>query len=71
MGRSQAKLKPMDASMYPMLDPNRWYDVVPLFPGVTQRMVNLKGDRLTRITTTRGPVTVKGEHFEFRHAVEA
>ncbi|MGH7657464.1 MAG: hypothetical protein ACREL6_04450 [Gemmatimonadales bacterium] len=70
MGRSQAKLKPMDASLYPALDPNRWYDVAPLFPGVTQRMVNLGGDRLTRLNTPKGMVTVKGEHFEFRHQVE-
>jgi hypothetical protein len=46
--------------------------VVPIFPGVTQRMVNMAGERLARIATPRGFVTLRAEHLEFRSAdVEA
>ena len=36
------------------LDPSVWYQVVPIFPGVTQRMVNMAGERLARLATPRG-----------------
>jgi hypothetical protein len=50
------------------LDPTVWYQVVPIFPGVTQRMVNMAGERLARLSTPRGFVTMKAEHLEFRSA---
>ncbi|MGI8817918.1 MAG: hypothetical protein ACR2HW_02165 [Gemmatimonadales bacterium] len=54
------------------LDPANWYQVVPVFPGVTQRMVNMAGERLTRLATPRGFMTVRADHLEFRSAgVEA
>ena len=53
---------------YPELDPAAWYDVAPIFPGVTQRMVNLAGDRLARLATPRGFLILKAEHLEFRPA---
>jgi hypothetical protein len=39
---------------------------VPIFPGVTQRMVNMAGERLARLATPRGFVTLRAEHLEFR-----
>jgi hypothetical protein len=42
--------------------------VAPIFPGVTQRMVNMAGERLTRLSTSRGFVILRAEHLEFRPA---
>ncbi|MGE0352932.1 MAG: hypothetical protein AB7Q69_06780 [Gemmatimonadales bacterium] len=70
MARCQARLKPIDAFAYPYLHPDRWYDVMPLFPGVTQRMLNFNGDRITRLETADGYVTVKASHLEFRYNLE-
>jgi len=66
MARLQAQLKPEHKSQYPGLRGETWYDVAPLFPGVTTRSVNLAGDRLTRLFTGRDHVTVKAEHLDFR-----
>ncbi len=66
MPRTQARVKPMDAHHYPRLQPDIWYGVTPIFPGVTQRMVNLAGERLARLETPPDYTTVKAEHFEFR-----
>ena len=65
MPQTRARVKPMDSIHYPGLSINRWYPVAPLWPGVTQRMTNLLGERLARIETDRGPATVKASHFEF------
>jgi hypothetical protein len=65
MARTRARVKPMDSMNYPGLNLNRWYEVAPLWPGVTQRMTNLLGERLARIETPQGPTTVKASHFEF------
>lgn len=62
----QARLKDEHKRRYLDLDPTTWYQVVPIFPGVTQRMVNMAGERLARIATPRGFVTVKADHLEFR-----
>jgi hypothetical protein len=68
----QARLKAEHKRRYLDLDSTVWYQVVPIFPGVTQRMVNMAGERLARISTPRGFVTLKAEHLEFRPAdVEA
>jgi hypothetical protein len=50
------------------LDPTAWYQVVPVFPGVTQRMVNMAGERLARLATPKGFVTIRADHLEFRSA---
>jgi hypothetical protein len=35
---------------------------------VTQRMVNMAGERLARLATPRGFVTLRADHLEFRSA---
>jgi hypothetical protein len=67
MPLTRARVKPMDSMNYPGLSINSWYPVCPLWPGVTQRMVNLLGERLARIETPSGPTTVKAAHFEFEY----
>lgn len=68
----QARLRPEHKRRYQDLDPATWYQVVPVFPGVTQRMVNMAGERLARLATPRGFTTVRADHLEFRSAgVEA
>ncbi len=64
----QARLRPEHKRRYLDLDPTDWYQVVPVFPGVTQRMVNMAGERLTRLATPRGFMTVRADHLEFRSA---
>jgi hypothetical protein len=64
----QARLKAEHKRRYLDLDPAVWYQVVPIFPGVTQRMVNMAGERLARLSTPRGFVTIKADHLEFRPA---
>ena len=67
----EARLKSEHQRTYPELNPSAWYAVVPVFPGVTQRMVNLAGERLTRLATPRGYLIVKAAHLDFRYADEA
>ena len=62
----QARLRSEHQRKYPDLNPSRWYDVAPIFPGVTQRMVNMAGERLARLSTPRGFVILRAEHLEFR-----
>ena len=64
----QARVRPEHKRRYLDLDPADWYQVVPVFPGVTQRMVNMAGERLTRLATPRGFMTVRADHLEFRSA---
>ena len=64
----QARIKAEHKRRYMDLDPTAWYQVVPIFPGVTQRMVNMAGERLARLSTPKGFVTLKAEHLEFRPA---
>ena len=64
----QARLKEEHKRRYLDLDSTVWYQVVPIFPGVTQRMVNMAGERLARLATPRGFVTIRAEHLEFRPA---
>jgi hypothetical protein len=66
MAGVQARLRNEHQRKYPDLSPSRWYDVAPIFPGVTQRMVNMAGERLTRLMTPRGYVILRAEHLEFR-----
>jgi hypothetical protein len=62
----QARLKSEFQRKYPDLSGSVWYEVAPIFPGVTQRMVNMSGERLTRLATPRGYVIVRADHLEFR-----
>ena len=64
----QARVREEHRRRYMELDPANWYQVVPIFPGVTQRMVNMAGERLTRLATPRGFMTVRADHLEFRSA---
>jgi hypothetical protein len=66
----QARLRNEHQRKYPDLNPSRWYYVAPIFPGVTQRMVNMAGERLCRLSTPRGYVILRAEHLEFRPAPE-
>ena len=68
MAGVQARLKEEHKRRYLDLDPTVWYQVIPIFPGVTQRMVNMAGERLARLATPRGFVTIRAEHLEFRPA---
>jgi len=62
----QARLKPEHSLRYPRLSPQIWYEVSPIFPGVTTRRVDIFGRRITRIKTARDYETVQAAHFEFR-----
>lgn len=62
----QARLRSEHKRRYLDLDPTVWYHVVPVFPGVTQRMVNMAGERLARLSTPKGFTTVRADHLEFR-----
>lgn len=64
----QARLRSEQQRKYPDLSPSRWYSVAPIFPGVTQRMVNMAGERLTRLATPRGYIILRADHLEFRPA---
>ena len=44
MAGVQARLRSEHQRKYPDLGPSVWYDVAPIFPGVTQRMVNMAGN---------------------------
>jgi hypothetical protein len=65
----QARVKSEHRPRYPELRAETWYDVVPLWPGLTTRMVNLAGERLARLRVGSEHVTVLGEHLDFRPAV--
>jgi len=64
----QARVREEHKRRYQDLDSTSWYQVVPVFPGVTQRMVNMAGERLARLATPRGFTTVRADHLEFRSA---
>jgi hypothetical protein len=64
----EARLREEYKRMYRDLNAGAWYQVVPIFPGVTQRMVNMAGERLARLATPRGFITMRADHLEFRSA---
>jgi hypothetical protein len=64
----EARLREQYKRVYRDLDSVTWYQVIPIFPGVTQRMVNMAGERLARLATPRGFVTMRADHLEFRSA---
>jgi hypothetical protein len=71
MSGVEARVREEYKRMYRDIDPSVWYQVVPIFPGVTQRMVNMAGERLARLATPRGFLTLRAEHLEFRSAAES
>ena len=68
MSGVEARLREEYKRIYKDIDPTAWYQVMPIFPGVTQRMVNMAGERLARLATPRGFVTMRADHLEFRSA---
>ena len=66
MAGVQARVRSEHQRKYPDLNATEWYDVAPIFPGVTQRMVNMAGERLTRLSTPRGFQIIRADHLEFR-----
>jgi hypothetical protein len=66
MADMQARLKPEFSLRYPRLSAGVWYDVSPIFPGVTVRRVDIFGRRISRLKTARDFETVQAAHFEFR-----
>jgi len=66
MSDMQARLKPEFSLRYPRLSAGVWYDVSPIFPGVTVRRVDIFGRRISRLKTARDFETVQAAHFEFR-----
>ncbi|HEV2290374.1 MAG TPA: hypothetical protein VGR60_00880 [Gemmatimonadales bacterium] len=62
----QARLKPQVAQKYSGLNSVTWYDVDPLWAGVTERNMNLLGQRMTRLRTGKDHTTVMAEDLEFR-----
>ena len=64
----EARVKPEHQVRYPELHANGWYEVVPLWPGLTERMTNLRGERLARLRVDGIIHTVRNDHFEFRRA---
>lgn len=70
MSDMQARLKPEYSLRYPRLSPGVWYEVAPIFPGVTVRRVDIFGRRIARLRTSRDYETVQAGHFEFRPRAE-
>ena len=66
MAGVQARVRAEHERKYADLKANVWYDVAPIFPGVTQRMVNMAGERLARLSTPRGFLILRADHLEFR-----
>ena len=62
----QARLKPQFAQKYTGLNSVTWYEVDPLWPGLTDRNTNLMGQRMTRLRTGKDHTTVLAEHLDFR-----
>ena len=66
MPNMEARLKPEFTLRYPRLEHGVWYEVAPIFPGVTVRRIDMFGRRITRLKTVRDYETVQAAHFEFR-----
>jgi hypothetical protein len=62
----EARLKEEHRRKHPELNAYRWYPVVPLWPGLTQRTRNMAGQRLARLKTAHDFTMVLAEHLEFR-----
>jgi hypothetical protein len=62
----EARLKPEYRSYHTELSAFRWYPVVPLWPGLTQRTHNMSGHRLARLQTAQDFIMIRADHLEFR-----
>ncbi|MEO6067830.1 MAG: hypothetical protein ABJB33_06505 [Gemmatimonadota bacterium] len=62
----QARIKPQFVAHYPGLNGVSWYDVEPLWTGLKERSTNLLGQRLARLRTGAGHITVIAEHCDLR-----
>jgi len=62
----EARLKPEYRSHHPEISAFRWYPVVPLWPGLTQRTHNMSGQRLARLQTAQDFIMIRADHLEFR-----
>lgn len=62
----EARLKPEHRRDHPDLSGFRWYPVMPLWPGLTQRTQNMSGQRLARLKTAQDFVMIRADHLEFR-----
>lgn len=62
----EARLKPEYRRQYPDLSASRWYPVVPLWPGLTQRTHNMSRHRLARLQTSHDFIMIRADHLEFR-----
>ena len=67
----QARLKPQFVAHYPGLNGVSWYDVEPLWTGLKERSTNLLGQRLARLRTQHGHVTVIADHCDVRERRES
>jgi len=67
----QARLKPQYVSTYPGLNGVSWYEVEPLWTGLKERSTNLLGQRLARLKTANGHVTVIADHCDVRSLSES
>lgn len=66
MANFEARLKPEHRLRYPELNISSWYEVVPLFPGLTERRLNMRGERVARLRVGKSFLEVMSEHVEFR-----
>ena len=71
MNRFQARLRPEFRLQYPELNLAAWYDIEPLFPGLTERRVNMFGQRVARVKLGSGHREIVAEHLEFRTIEQA
>jgi hypothetical protein len=62
----QARLKSQYVAHYPGLNGVNWYEVEPLWVGLKDRTTNLLGQRLARLKTQSGHITVIAEHCDLR-----
>ena len=70
MPKMEARLKPEFTLRYPRLEHGVWYEVAPIFPGVTVLRIDMFGRRIARLKTARDFETVQANHFEFRKCPE-
>ena len=65
MNEMQARLKPEFSLRYPRLSAGVWYDVSPIFPGVTVRRSTSSAGESRGLKTARDFETVQANHAHF------
>ncbi len=68
MAGVKARLRPEFRLKYPALSLTAWYEVEPLFPGLTDRRLNFFGQRVARLRVGDEHLEVLAEHLEFQDA---